>query len=85
MVLVILSMTPRTKAFQNDPIRKSSDIPDAKSMTIAFITNVNNPKDKRIIGNEKNVRIGFSNTLSTPIITATNIAAPKPLDFSTVQ
>ncbi len=79
MVLVILSITPMINAFQNEPIRKFSDIADAIMIIPAFITNVNKPKDKRIIGNEKNDSTGLSDTLSTPMMAATNIAVPNPL------
>lgn len=79
IVFVMLRITPKTSAFQNDPILKSSDIPDAIRITIALITKVNNPKDKRIIGNEKNVKRGLSATFNIPMIAATNMAAPKPL------
>ncbi len=79
MELTILSKTPSTIAFQNPPILKSEDNPAATIKTAAFITKVNSPNERKMNGKEKNVSIGLSDTLSTPIITATNIAEPKPL------
>lgn len=75
----MLSITPIIKAFQNDPTRKFSDIADAIMIIPAFITNVNKPKDKRIIGKEKNESIGLSDTFNTPMMAATIIAVPNPL------
>lgn len=79
MELTILSKTPSTIAFQNPPILKSEEIPAATISTAAFIIKVKSPNERKMNGKEKKVSIGFSDTLSTPIITATNIADPKPL------
>lgn len=79
IVLAILSITPIISAFQNEPTRKFSDIADAIMIMPAFITNVNKPKDKRIIGNEKNDSIGLSDTFKIPMMAATNIALLNPL------
>lgn len=54
-------------------------IDEASNIKSAFITKVNNPSVKMLIGRVISIRKGFTRTLIIPIKSATHRAAKKPL------